>query len=357
MLGFLEDCINLDSSLQLEAVYYTAPMPRTHSILVALGLVFDRIHLPGTYFPQGDYDRQAWQKEIDRIADVGANSMDAQSLLALMRFTNIVDRMPGFFAFNRMRDDSLDKFSENNELVDRIYEEMWGAPNDQFTPVFSPWHHKSVSDSKEHLTYPGAYYYQAGALQTAGQLGLPLISDEPRIPIPGNNNSVATDAKALSSFIALQAMSVALSDIPLLAPDDLMEFRDSNAQSLRAFRRAMLRYAGEWRGNLEGLTAEQAAKETEFLVQTEIVPALDELRQLISDPARPWHRRAIDGIKVTASIGASCLTGSWDKAIAELLTAFAPQFFKEIEAKGDKTHGVRRSDLYYLIQIQRANAK
>lgn len=155
----------LDKSLQLEAVYYSAPAPRGLASLVALGLVFDRVHFPGVYVPQGDYDRDAWKAEIDRITALPPSRFDdPRGLVALMKFAEVSERMPGFFAFDRMRDDPLDKDNDDRAIVDRMYAEMWGPPSEKCIPTFAPWHHKGVPGSEEHLTYPGDYYYQAAAL-------------------------------------------------------------------------------------------------------------------------------------------------------------------------------------------------
>ena len=319
-----------------------------------MGLVFDRVHFPGVYVPQGDYDRSSWKAEIDRIAALPASRLnDTRELIALMKFAELSERMPGFFAFDRTRDDPLDKDQDDRAMVEQMYAEMWGPPSEKFVPMFTPWHHKGVPGSEEHLTYPGDYYYQAAALRKSGELSVPLISDMPGLPVPGATGDVTGDAKALSGFLALQTMSVALDGVPLLAPDDLMEFRDANTAALRAFRRAMLRYAGEWRDKLKELSPDDVAHETAFLVQTEIVPALDELRQLASDPARPWYKRAIDGIKVAAALTGACMIADREKAFGALLAAAAPMFFTEAEAKGDKSRKVRRSDLYYLLKLQR----
>lgn len=343
---------DLDASLQLEAVYYSSPIPRGLGVLVALGFVFDRIHFPGVYLPSGDYDRDAWKAEYDRIEELDKGRGHARELLAAMRFATVAERMEGFCCFDRQRDDRLDRQSDDRALVEAIYDEIWGPPNQNFVPTFIPWHHKGVPDSKEHLTYPGAFYYQAGAIQKAGKDGIALVNDLPGLPIPGIDGSVADDAKALAAFLAMQCMNVALPDLPLLSPDDLMEFRSENKDLLRGFRRAMLRYAGEWRGELKGLSPELIVKESRFLIETQIVPALDELRQLTSDPARPWHKRAIEGVKVAATITGSIVTMQFERAISQLIDALAPQFFTEMEAKGDKQHGLKRSDLYYLLKIQ-----
>ncbi|BBD97116.1 hypothetical protein SAMIE_1006170 [Sphingobium amiense] len=344
----------LDKSLQLEAVYYSAPAPRSLASIVALGLVFDRVHFPGVYVPQGDYDRDAWKAEIDRIAALPPSRFnDPRALVTLMKFAELSERMPGFFAFDRTKDDPLDKNNGDSEMVERMYAEMWGPPSKNFIPTFAPWHHKGVPGSDEHLTYPGDYYYQAAALRKSGELGAPLVSDMPGLPVPGAAGDMTGDAKALSGFLALQTMRVALDGVPLLAPDDIMEFRNANSQALRAFRRAMLRYAGEWRDKLKELPPEEVVRETAFLVQTEIVPALDELRQLASDPARPWYKRAVDGIKMAAALAGACMMADKEKAFGAMLAAAAPMFFTEVEAKGDKSQTVRRSDLYYLLKLQR----
>lgn len=344
----------LDKSLRLEAVYYSAPAPRSLASLVALGLVFDRVHFPGVYVPQGAYDRDAWHAEIDRIAALQPSRFnDTRELVALMKFAELSERMPGFFAFDRNRDDPLDKHNDDRAMVERMYEEMWGPPSEKVIPIFEPWHHKAVPGSEEHLTYPGDYFYQAAALRKSGELSIPLISDLPGLPVPGATGDVTDDARALSGFLALRTMTVALDGLPLLAPDDIMEFRDANAEALRAFRRAMLRYAGEWREKLKGLSPQEVVHETAFLVQTEIVPTLDELRQLASDPTRPWYKRAVDGIKMAAALTGACMTADREKALGALLTTIAPMFFAEVEAKGDKSQKVRRSDLYYLLKLQR----
>lgn len=345
---------DLDETLQLDAVYYSAPMPRTLSALVAMGLVFDRVHFPGVYLPQGDYDRVGWKAEAKRIADLNMKDFDTFLLVQMMSFTETAERLAGFLCYDKGRDDPLDAYDVDGKLVGQMQEALLGPPRDDFIPLIQTWHHKAVQGSKEHLTYRGDIHYHAGALRAASDAGIPLICDVPGLPIPGAERAATADAKALSAFIALQAMHLVLPEMPLLRPDDLMEFRQENAPHLRAFRRAMLRYAGAWRGQLAVAAPEEIAQETRFLVETEIVPALDELRQLATDPARPWLKRAIDGVRLTASVAGSCFTMRWDQAAVKVLGALAPQFLNEIDAKGDKRRELRRSDLYYLLQVQKA---
>jgi len=344
----------LDDTLRLDAVYYSAPMPRSTGALVALGFIFDRIHFPGVYLPRGDYDRDAWKQEIVRIDALKLPDYDTQVLLAMMRFADTAEKLDGFLCYDKARDNPLTDYDVDSKLVGQMQEAMLGPPRDDFIPLVQTWHHKAVKDSSEHLTYRGDIHYHAGAIRMAGEAGFSLISDVPGIPIPGADGQGVADAKSLSAFIALEAMRLVLPEIPLLRPEDLMEFREENAKHLRAFRRAMLRYAGAWRGHLATVAPDDIAQETKFLVETEIAPALDELRQLVTDPARPWLKRALDGVRLTASVAGSCLTMRPDQAVVKILEALAPQFLKEVDAKGDKSREIRRSDLYYLLQVQKA---
>jgi hypothetical protein len=43
--------------------------------------------------------------------------------------------------------------------------------------------------------------------------------------------------------------------------------------------------------------------------------------------------------------------------VAKVMTAYAPQFFKEIEAKGDQQEALKRSGLYYLLRLQTYQAE
>ena len=89
----------LDKTLHLEGVYYSAPVPRSLQSLVALGFVFDRIHFPGVCLPRGDYDRKAWRAEADRIEDLGFKDPDTKLLVAAMRLSSYADVLDGFCSF------------------------------------------------------------------------------------------------------------------------------------------------------------------------------------------------------------------------------------------------------------------
>ena len=80
---------------------------------------------------------------------------------------------------------------------------------------------------------------------------------------------------------------------------------------------------------------------------------MDDLRMTMNDPARPWHKRAIDAAKVVPSIAGAYFTGGASAALIKALTAYASQFFVEVAAYGDRQEALKRSGLYYLLQLQK----
>jgi hypothetical protein len=69
---------------------------------------------------------------------------------------------------------------------------------------------------------------------------------------------------------------------------------------------------------------------SKFFIETEIVPSMDELNATMNDPARPWHRRAIDAVKIIPQIGGAFLAAGPAAALAKVVTASAAQFFVEV---------------------------
>jgi len=81
---------------------------------------------------------------------------------------------------------------------------------------------------------------------------------------------------------------------------------------------------------------------------------MDELNATMNDPARPWHRKALDAIKIIPQVGGAFLAGGPTAALTKAITATAAQFFVEVAAKGDKEEALKRSGLTYLLRLRRA---
>jgi hypothetical protein len=344
----------LDEALKLETIYYSAPVPRNLSVLTVLVLVFDKIYFPGVYLPMEGFDQVELDKEIARIEALPGRDSDDSVLLGVLRFVRHVRTLKDVCIFTGDRMNAIaasDAISQS--MVKDIYEAIHGPSPSGWTPLFSTACHKTIPGSGEHVTYPGDYHYLAGALIESAKRGIPLLSDIPGLPVPGlEEAAVKSDARTLSAILSIECLKLALPEIPLLRPEDLIEFRAENVEALRAFRRSMLRYAADLNGKLRSVAPDEVQAATQFFVQTELVPALDELRATMEGPARPWHKRAIDLFRVVPVLAGAFMTMNEHAAIAKVLTTYAGQFFTEIMAKGDQRETLKRSGLYYLLRLR-----
>jgi hypothetical protein len=219
--------------------------------------------------------------------------------------------------------------------------------------MFETAHWKDIPGSEETVIYPGDFHYLAGAIVYSAQSGVPLLNDVPGLNIPGVGDTVpVNDSKLLMAKLAVECTRVALPQMPLLRIEDLIEFREDNKALLRGFRRSMLAYAAELNGKIKDLTSEEFETATRFFIETEVVPTMDALNEAMNAPARPWHLRAIDGIKFVAGLGGAYLVGGEAAALTKALASASAQLFVELQAAGDKREAQKRSGLTYLLRLQ-----
>lgn len=345
----------LDDTLGLEAVHYASPIPRSLSTLTVLGAVFDKVYFPGVYLPKDGFDEAALDQEIQRLQGLpdAGTSYETALLIDVLKMAKHARTLEGFCVFTNTRDDPF-KASDAipAKMVADVVDVIHGPPPEGFIPTFSTNSHKGLPGGDEHVTYPGNYHYMAGAILESVKRGVPLLNDQPGLPIPGIEQTTPHDnAKILSAVLAIECTKLILPPTPILRPEDIMEFRAANAGLLRGFRKSMLRYAADLNDKINGLSFEDFEHKTRFFIETQIAPAMDDLRMMLNDPARPWHKRAVDAAKVIPSIVGAYFTGGTSAALTKALTAYASQFFVEVGARGDKQEALKRSGLYYLLQL------
>ena len=344
----------LDDTLSLDATYYATPIPQNMAVLTILGAVFDRVHFPGVVMPIDNFDQEELDAEIGRIEGLDVKRRPDDILLPMLKFIRHARVLQGFCVFTGDPKKPFDNQQQiTGKMVQEIYDAIHGPPPPGFFPQFSTNYHRGLPGGDRAITYPGSYHYLAGAIRYSAQTGIPLLSDLPGLPIPGVDGSVPKDdAKTLAAIIAIECTRLVLPELPMLRPEDLMEFRAENTTTLRAFRRSMLRYAADLNKRISGIKAEEFERHTKFFIDTEIVPVLDELRAAVNAPARAWWKRGLDFVKVVPELAAGAFTMEPTTAIAKVLTTYAGQMFTEIIAKGDQREALKRSGLYYLLRLR-----
>jgi hypothetical protein len=347
----------LDKALTLEAVYYSAPVPRVLATLTVLGAVFDKVYFPGVYLPSGGFDQGDLDREIKRIVEATRSRPSRNpNLPGVLSFVRHTRTLQGFCVFTS--DGEIRPNDVPRSMVDDLYKAIHGPYPAGWHPDFNTNCSKAMPGSEEAILFPGDYHYLAGALLHSAKTGIPILNDTPGLPVPLISDGQDNDkAKHLAAMLAIECVKLALPELPLLWPEDLMEFRAENSAELRVLRRSLLRYAGELDTKLTNVPPEKIEAETRFFVQNEIVPALDELRAKMNAPARPWYKRAIDAVKVVPKISPAFYTMDVKTIIGAILAGYLPQLYTEFSAIGEKHETLKKSGLYYLLRLETFQGK
>jgi hypothetical protein len=150
----------LDDALALEAVYYSAPIPRDLATLTVLGTVFDKVYFPGVYLQKDGFDEAALDKEIARLEALrnSRDNYDHALLIGVLKLTKHARTLDGFCVFTNTRDEPF-KASDDipRKMVADISDAICGPPPPGFIPTFSTNNHKGLGENdllKRSCFYP-----------------------------------------------------------------------------------------------------------------------------------------------------------------------------------------------------------
>jgi hypothetical protein len=96
-----EPATDQSSNQLLEAIYCSAPIPRSAYVRTLLGVVFDKVHFPGVYLPRGGYDPHELEKEIRRLQELGAADLEAQYLVQMLETLTMLPELETFCVFEQ----------------------------------------------------------------------------------------------------------------------------------------------------------------------------------------------------------------------------------------------------------------
>lgn len=340
----------MDGIERLECVYYPGPIPSNRAVLTSLCFIFDKIYFPGVYLPKGGFDEDMLRHEIARIEALKDNSYDTHLLIAAMKFLEYRIPLDGIleypttefiFGWN-------DK-GENKARARAIYDSHY-PPRENFEPMFTTSHSKGLPGSRESVDYLGDFFYQAEAMDFAQKNDLALVNDGSAWEFPFRAQ-YKDNAQSLAMLLAFESVGLVLPDLPVLTPQEIVEFRMENSKELKNFRGAMFRFAKSLNSLiLEDTSDEELQRKTKFVLDTEIKPSLHELNRDLTNPNRPWHRRIIDTVRITSSVA----TGFFTTGLAGTTAADGIKsiILSEFEGKGEKLQAAKRNGLYYLLKAK-----
>src|SRR5262249_41236339 len=140
----------IDQALKLEAIYFSAPIPRNPAVLTVLGAVFDKVYFPGVHLPMEGFDVSELDKEIARLESLapGGHDYDRELLIGVLKLTKHAKTLEGFCVFDADPDDLFARKSPVPAgMVEAIYEAIHGPQPPGFTPSFDTAHAKGLPGS------------------------------------------------------------------------------------------------------------------------------------------------------------------------------------------------------------------
>lgn len=337
----------------LEVVYYAGPIPSGPAALTLMGLVFDKIHFPNVYLPAEGYDIDEVKKEAQRIADLGRRDYNTAVLVSAMRFLPLARELKESCYFSGHDGQVFGNVDNGaNELVKVLDEQIFGPPQPNFYPIHETGHHKALPGGEQYIDYPGSLHYPANAIVYASANGIPLLNDNPGLPVPALAGIAAKDnVKLLTTILALECANLVLPKIRVLQPKEILEMRDDLSKYLRPFRLSLLRLAGELNKAISSTsTNDEILSASRFLIETEVQPSLIELKAAIEAPGKRWYNRAFDVAKQVPELVTSFATLPTNVAIAKVLAALGA-ILVDMQSE-DTEKRASRSGMYYLLKLR-----
>lgn len=342
-----------------EVVCYAHPTPKGLASLTLMGLLFDRVHFPGVYIPR-DLDLDVVGRELKRLEALpDAPDLDGLHMRACMRMALIRSHIDDFCIFTG---DPKDVFGTVDEQTPALYEKLrltiFGPDPPGFTPFYIPGHHKGFPGHHDGLGIPSALVYAANALIYAARNDLPIINEEPWLPVVEHGTS--SDAqleKALTAVAALEALRLVMPAVPIMRPESLREFRAVNADALKRFRFSMTRCSRELIAALrdgadENYVTDLAAK----IADQDIRPTLEDLRTEYSRQGTSWYEDLANCGSAVASVASAYYAPTASAAAVVALLAISP-LLVGMQKEKDRKAELRNKPLFYLLSIEKALKK
>jgi len=137
----------------------------------------------------------------------------------------------------------------------------------------------------------------AMALQKCHQESVVPVTDNPNFRIPAfilSKNNILRNAKFQAASIAISSIEIVLPPIGEIEDEDILRLREDLSDELTPFRRNMLKLAPLIKQYInEDATIKEVYDEAKYLTETNIIPALGELRDRIERERSVFWRKLL----------------------------------------------------------------
>lgn len=342
----------------LEVVYYSAPAPNSLAALTALSFVFDRIHFPGVYVPPpGVIDIEETRKERERIMQKGLRDADTQQLIGALWTAENIEYLAEFCKFTGKP--GFDNTDDGTHPLALCLEELIFGPRDpNIIPIQQGNFVKGLPGGEDRvrsqISLPFWSNYCANALIYSEKNQIPLVADDPRIPVPGIPNSPKNDTKLLSAILTIECVKLVLPNLKPLPASELREFRNETAQYVKPFRLAMLRMSKELNAAISSdMKMQEVQASAKALVEASVFPELVELTKVMNDPGKPWYKRVVQLATLGPEIATNFSSLPTSLALAKTLCKIIGTLADLRDEQLEKERKLSRTGLHFLLNLKK----
>ncbi len=166
-----------------EVVYYSFPVPTNALTVSLLGILFDKVYLPGVYLPTKT-DKKAIAERfkflVERYDPQDSMSAQREMLGTLLFVHNYYRELRGIFIPTGKTGYMGILEEETQPVVMQLEELIYGPPPPNFTPTPNMGFNQPAGDDQ--INAPSWLSYPANAFVYSRKKNLPLLSDSTFLP-------------------------------------------------------------------------------------------------------------------------------------------------------------------------------
>lgn len=291
--------MKLDYGTSFDAVYYSFPVPLNPLTVSLMGILFDRVFLPGVYLPNPKTtDKKSIRDRLEflvRSFDPNESFSAQREMIGTLKFVYDYGELQDIF-IPTGKAGYMGVLEPETEVVTKQLEELvYGPPPPNFTPTPNMGFNQPAG--ADQINAPSWISYPANALIFSRKHGIPLLTDSSFLPIPQIDSPMIPkhEAESLASYLMVSSFSLVLPKMRSLTAEEVLWVREKMSDDIGIFRSAMLSAVSqivELIGN--NPTDDQLQKHAEYIAKTVILPKVDALRTQFESPSSIALKKLLD---------------------------------------------------------------
>jgi hypothetical protein len=278
----------------MEIVYYPYPVPTNRYTITVLGILFDRVLLPGLYMPN-KVDNKLLRDEFSRISSIDetrGHTPESLIYLSCLRFLEEYQSLKDVFVPTGKEGYMGIVEEETQKVAEELEQVIYGPPPANFTPTITDGFNFGLGSGQ--INGPSWITYPANAYVVANKSNLPLFSDKQEFPFPSNMPHNA-NAELLASYLAISSLMLVMPRIKPLKAEQIFDVRNKLKEQISDLHTVTLSMTDKLRQLVgEEPSLDKLGREANYLAQTFVKPKIETLTKRIETPGEIIKGELID---------------------------------------------------------------